>query len=277
MRQIFHGTGVISSNGVRWNHNRRFALRQLRDLGMGKSRLVGAVHTQANMLVKELKKQAGRPAPLPHAMNIAIINIIWQMIAGESLFTRDVLSFASCYYILRGKLFWMIRSLTDSPQMMPLLVAFSLFVSWHSMEELLSFQITHNICVPLTSLICQVFVWKTINSQVCLLSFVHLHVYLIPGSHIIQELYSTIYSNTGIQFEKDDPKMKEFQELLDELVVTINRVAILDFFPWMNKILPASLVSWICRVDALDNFKERMCIYIKVSKCSNGLMHSKWF
>lgn len=82
---MFDGTGVVSSNGVRWNHNRRFTLRQLRDLGMGKSRLVGAVHNQAIMLVEELKKQAGRPAPLPHAMNIAIVNIIWQMIAGELL------------------------------------------------------------------------------------------------------------------------------------------------------------------------------------------------
>lgn len=82
---MYDGTGVVSSNGMRWNHNRRFILRQLRDLGMGKSKLVGAVHEQAIMLVEELKKQAGRPAPLPHAMSIAIFNIIWQMIASESL------------------------------------------------------------------------------------------------------------------------------------------------------------------------------------------------
>lgn len=91
----------------------------------------------------------------------------------------------------------------------------------------------------------------------------------------IKELY-IIYSNTGIQFEMGDPRVKEFQELLDELVATINRVAILDFLPWMNKFLPASLVTWICRLDALDNFKEKMCIYFQVSKCSNGLLHSKW-
>lgn len=85
MMQMYGGTGVVSSNGARWHHNRRFTLRQLRDLGMGKSRLVDAVHKQAVMLVEELKKQAGRPAPLPHAMNIAIVNIIWEMIAGESM------------------------------------------------------------------------------------------------------------------------------------------------------------------------------------------------
>lgn len=75
----------------------------------------------------------------------------------------------------------------------------------------------------------------------------------------------------------DDPKVKEFQELLDTLIAVLNRVAALDFLPWMNKILPASLVSPICRLDALDNFKEKMYIYFKVSKCSNGLLHSKWF
>lgn len=97
---MYNGTGVVSSNGVRWNHNRRFTLRQLRDLGMGKSKLVGAVHNQAIMLVEELKKQAGQPAPLSHAMYIAVVNIIWQMIAGESL---EMFSALHPDIILRGK------------------------------------------------------------------------------------------------------------------------------------------------------------------------------
>ncbi|KAK4328291.1 hypothetical protein Pmani_001275 [Petrolisthes manimaculis] len=76
------GLGISGSNGERWHNNRRFTLRQLRDLGMGKSRLVEAVHRQASMLVEELKKQSGQPAPIPHALNVAIINVIWQMVAG---------------------------------------------------------------------------------------------------------------------------------------------------------------------------------------------------
>lgn len=50
---------------------------------MGKSMLVEAVQKQSKMLVDELKKQSGQPAPIPHALNVAVINIIWKMTAGE--------------------------------------------------------------------------------------------------------------------------------------------------------------------------------------------------
>lgn len=76
-------SGVVSSNDLTWHNNRRFTLRQLRDLGMGKSKLVGAVHTQAEMLIEEFKKQAGKAEKVPHAVNVAVVNIIWQMVASK--------------------------------------------------------------------------------------------------------------------------------------------------------------------------------------------------
>ena len=74
----------MGSNGLLWHNNRRFALRQLRDLGMGKSKLVEAVHTQATILVEELRKQTGRPARIPHALAVAVVNIIWQMVGSKN-------------------------------------------------------------------------------------------------------------------------------------------------------------------------------------------------
>lgn len=79
---IMH-TGVGASNDVIWKNNRRFTLRQLRDLGMGKSKLVAAVQTQAKKLVEELKKQDGEAKLLPRALNVNVVNVIWQMIVGE--------------------------------------------------------------------------------------------------------------------------------------------------------------------------------------------------
>ncbi|KAK3874427.1 hypothetical protein Pcinc_020632 [Petrolisthes cinctipes] len=81
--------GIGSTNGELWHNNRRFSLRQLRDLGMGKSKLVAAVHNQATILVEELKKQSGQPAPVPHAVNVAVINIIWQMVASIQFEVTD--------------------------------------------------------------------------------------------------------------------------------------------------------------------------------------------
>ncbi|XP_050734557.1 cytochrome P450 2L1-like isoform X1 [Eriocheir sinensis] len=81
--------GVVSSNDDIWVNNRRFSLRQLRDLGMGKSRLVDAVQRQAMWLVEVFKKQAGKAAPVPYALRVAIVNVIWQLVGGKQFDIED--------------------------------------------------------------------------------------------------------------------------------------------------------------------------------------------
>lgn len=49
---------------------------------MGKSKLVTGVQEQARKLVERLKEQANEPKPVPHAMKVAVVNVIWQMVAG---------------------------------------------------------------------------------------------------------------------------------------------------------------------------------------------------
>ncbi|RXG59146.1 hypothetical protein Avbf_05235 [Armadillidium vulgare] len=70
---------VLVSNGIHWHNIRKFTLRHLRDLGMGKSKIVSSVQREANELVKVMKKQSGKAAPVPHEISTAIINILWQM------------------------------------------------------------------------------------------------------------------------------------------------------------------------------------------------------
>ncbi|XP_042884303.1 cytochrome P450 2L1-like [Penaeus japonicus] len=81
--------GVFASNAHIWHTNRRFTLRQLRDQGMGKSRLVAGIHEQAQKLVRALESQANRSAPVPHALRVAITNVIWHMIAGQTFEMDD--------------------------------------------------------------------------------------------------------------------------------------------------------------------------------------------
>ncbi|KAA0190605.1 Cytochrome P450 CYP3214A12 [Hyalella azteca] len=73
--------GVISSNGVHWQHDRRFVLRNLRNLGMGKSFLEEAINTEAMALVKDLKKYGGEAINYPDSFRTVALNIIWQMVA----------------------------------------------------------------------------------------------------------------------------------------------------------------------------------------------------
>ncbi|KAB7500703.1 Cytochrome P450 2L1 [Armadillidium nasatum] len=87
--------GLIISNGIHWQNIRRFTLRHLRDLGMGKSKFVSQIHYEAADLIKVMKKQAGIPAPVPKALTPAVSNVIWQMVAGirQDLDNQEVLDF----------------------------------------------------------------------------------------------------------------------------------------------------------------------------------------
>ncbi|XP_047472152.1 cytochrome P450 2L1-like [Penaeus chinensis] len=81
--------GVIGSNGNIWHINRRFSLRQLRDQGMGKSSLVSAVQNQANKLIEALKGQANKSERIPRDLRVAVINIIWHMVASKQFEVTD--------------------------------------------------------------------------------------------------------------------------------------------------------------------------------------------
>ncbi|XP_066981641.1 cytochrome P450 2L1-like [Macrobrachium rosenbergii] len=87
--------GVIMSNGQRWVNARRFLLRNLRDLGMGKSRLDEAIIHEARSLVEDLKRYTGKPTRFPESLNFAVLNVIWQMIASRryDLYDKEVTDF----------------------------------------------------------------------------------------------------------------------------------------------------------------------------------------
>ncbi|XP_047471897.1 cytochrome P450 2L1-like [Penaeus chinensis] len=81
--------GVVGSNGIHWHTNRRFTLRQLKDQGMGKSMLVSGIHEQAEMLIGKLREQAGKQKPVPYAIRVAVVNVIWHMVAGKTYDVDD--------------------------------------------------------------------------------------------------------------------------------------------------------------------------------------------
>ncbi|RXG51102.1 hypothetical protein Avbf_11006 [Armadillidium vulgare] len=58
-------------------------MRHLRDLGMGKSKIVSAIQFEVTELVNHIKKQAGKPAPFPNVLTMAVINVLWQMVASK--------------------------------------------------------------------------------------------------------------------------------------------------------------------------------------------------
>ncbi|KAA0200339.1 Cytochrome P450 CYP3214A9 [Hyalella azteca] len=73
--------GLVGSNGVQWQHDRRFVLRNLRNLGMGRSYLEEAINIEAKALVEDLKKYGGEAINYPDSFRTVALNIIWQMVA----------------------------------------------------------------------------------------------------------------------------------------------------------------------------------------------------
>ncbi|KAF2359167.1 Cytochrome P450 [Trinorchestia longiramus] len=84
--------GVAGSNGAHWQHDRRFVLRNLRNLGMGKSYMEEAINIEAKALVEDLKKYNGEAINYPGSFHTAALNIIWQMVASEFFHTHLLVS-----------------------------------------------------------------------------------------------------------------------------------------------------------------------------------------
>ncbi|XP_068248303.1 cytochrome P450 2L1-like isoform X2 [Palaemon carinicauda] len=75
--------GIIGRNGDSWRISRRFHLRNLRDLGMGKSYLADAIHREAKLLVEDIRNYTDKPTHFPQSINVAVLNVIWQLVASR--------------------------------------------------------------------------------------------------------------------------------------------------------------------------------------------------
>ncbi len=77
------GHGLLASNGAIWQEHRRFALRHLRDLGMGRSSMETHIRREVLDMIETFKKTVGQPVDFNNNLNIAITNIVWALVAGK--------------------------------------------------------------------------------------------------------------------------------------------------------------------------------------------------
>ena len=75
--------GLALSNGTIWQDQRRFALRQLRDLGMGKASIETHIQRELSAITEGFKCNLDKPVDLNTDLNIAITNIVWAIVAGS--------------------------------------------------------------------------------------------------------------------------------------------------------------------------------------------------
>lgn len=90
-KQYFLNKGLSTANGELWQEQRRFALRHLRDLGMGRSSIESHIQREALDVMESMKKNLGQPIDLNFTLNIAITNIVWAITAGTENFIYNLL------------------------------------------------------------------------------------------------------------------------------------------------------------------------------------------
>ncbi|XP_052028287.1 cytochrome P450 2C50-like isoform X2 [Apodemus sylvaticus] len=74
------GMGIVFSNGNIWKDTRRFSLKTLRNLGMGKRSIEDRVQEEARCLVEELRKTNGSPCEPTFILGCAPCNVISSII-----------------------------------------------------------------------------------------------------------------------------------------------------------------------------------------------------
>ncbi|KAG7160900.1 Cytochrome P450 2L1-like 2 [Homarus americanus] len=91
LTNLAHGAkGVIFRSGPSWLTLRRFFLRHLRDMGMGKTRMDDVILTEAQELVDDIRNYTEKPTHFPPpSLKIAILNVIWQLVASRRYNIHD--------------------------------------------------------------------------------------------------------------------------------------------------------------------------------------------
>ena len=79
--------GIVDTSGTKWQEQRRFVLKHLKDFGFGKQSLDTYVQDEANDLVDSLVSKSRRgvngDVKIDGIFNFHVINILWRIIASK--------------------------------------------------------------------------------------------------------------------------------------------------------------------------------------------------
>jgi len=80
--------GIIFNYGQTWIDQRRFSIRHLKDFGLGKNTMESIILDEVQDLLKTFRKTLGKPISTQAVFNVAIINSLWAIVAGQR-FSHD--------------------------------------------------------------------------------------------------------------------------------------------------------------------------------------------
>lgn len=72
--------GLFLADGDNWKHQRRFTLKVMKDIGIGRSISGDAMRFEADQLVQEFKTMVDRDVLMDGQFNIPVVNVLWFML-----------------------------------------------------------------------------------------------------------------------------------------------------------------------------------------------------
>lgn len=104
--------GVVFSDGDFWETQRKFSLKVLRQLGMGRANMIEHIEQECIKMVTFFTKKSanGQQIEMQHAFDIPVLNILWSLIAGYRYVLRAALSIVqhSIQIVISNVFFWFV-------------------------------------------------------------------------------------------------------------------------------------------------------------------------
>ncbi|XP_043217497.1 methyl farnesoate epoxidase-like [Amphibalanus amphitrite] len=107
VRSYMKKMGIIFNDGAVWREQRRFALRHLRDLGLGRKDMEEGILGEFEHLRRDMELLEGRPLQVLGYFNLTALNILWRVVASTRIDPSD--PEARLYVQLVKEFFEMIR------------------------------------------------------------------------------------------------------------------------------------------------------------------------
>lgn len=85
-RKFFRRLGITCTDGAYWNEQRTFVVRQLRNVGYGKTKMEIQIRNELSELVDLIEKTGGEPLwPGKQILAPSVINILWTFTTGKRI------------------------------------------------------------------------------------------------------------------------------------------------------------------------------------------------
>lgn len=84
IRSFNQRLGVVFNDGESWDVQRKFSLRILRQMGMGRANMIEHIEQESVEMVEYLKRRSANDCiiEMQHAFDIPVLNILWTLVAG---------------------------------------------------------------------------------------------------------------------------------------------------------------------------------------------------